>query len=150
MTTIVETYRGYPISFDTFSEEFSCALNDMSVNKKSFPAVKKAIDDYIKDNSKFQPFKVHHENDFGSTFTIVGVRKDNRFIYENNKGEKGQVSEYDERNYYLVVPENGAVYTSIAGIKSQINDLYAKIEKERAKLKITTLKDYKKTLPLNS
>lgn len=150
MTTIVETYRGYPISFDTFSEEFSCALNDMSLNKKSFPSVKKAIDDYIKDNSKFSPFKVHHENDFGSTFTIVGVRKDNRFIYENNKGEKGQVSEYDERNYYLVVPANEAVYTSIAGIKSQINDLYAKIEKERAKLKITTLKDYKKTLPVNS
>lgn len=150
MTTVVETYRGYTISFNTFSEEFSCALNDMSVNKKSYPAVKKAIDDYVKDNSKFSPFKVHHENSFDSSFTIVGVRKDNRFIYENNKGEKRQVSEYDERNYYLVVPENEAIYTTIAGIKSEINDLYKKVEEERAKLKITTLKDYKKTLPINS
>lgn len=78
MRVEIANYRGWEISFDTDKEEFYCLSNeyDNDVNKKSFSASKKYIDDYIKLNKEFKPFFVTSKDSRERKIKIVGVRKD--------------------------------------------------------------------------
>lgn len=98
----IDRYRGWIIYFDPENEMFfGEGLEAEPVQKTSFSAAKKAIDDYLKDNSNFKPFKVVKVGwEVTDPITITGVRKDGKFIYEED-GKKKQISTYDEQYYYL-------------------------------------------------
>jgi hypothetical protein len=67
---------------------------------KSFASTKKYIDDYIKENSSFKPVMVQKfETTFSSAeiIKLVGIRKDNKFMYEDKNGKIKQLSTYDEK-----------------------------------------------------
>ena len=126
MKAIIENYRGFEISFDTDTEAFYGISDqyDKDFKKPSYASAKKFIDEFLKDNQNFKPFWVEvNPNSYRSTekIRIIGIRKDNRFIYENSKGEKKQIIEYDEKDYIFPNSDNDQV-------KQQLKD--AVIEQE--------------------
>lgn len=83
MKIVIENYRGWEIYFDTQKETFYAVLSEFDVDKtkQSFAAIKKSIDDYIKENVNFKPFKAIVGGWGGYTIKeFVGIRKDLRFI----------------------------------------------------------------------
>lgn len=150
MKVFIETYRGWDISFDTENENFYCHSDqwDRDATKKSFAVTKKFIDDFIKDNQTFRPFFVESKpNTFRSvTLKIIGLRKDGRFIYEDSEGEKKQLSDYNEKDYILVNPDNEVHQAEVAVLDAKIEEL--RLERKGVMEKITgvELTDYKQQL----
>lgn len=144
MKTEVDNYRGFEIRFDTDNETFECDIDDSRSVKKSYPAVKKFIDEYIKDNSEFKPFKVEPSANasWGGEFgTIIGIRKDGRFIIELPEGEKKQISDYEMDRYCLPNPVNEPIKKQISEINALIEQKRKDIEALKSNLVIKTLKD---------
>ena len=141
----IETYRGIEIWFDTVNESFQCDIDDERSIKKSYPAIKKFIDDFKKDNDTFKSFKVepNPKGCSGRHGTIIGFRKDGRFVIELHGGKKLQISEYNENDYILPVKENGPIMEDIAKAEQRISEITASIKELESQLKITTLKDIK-------
>ena len=151
----IETYRGYDIEFDTDYEKFQCIVTDLDAKEsKSFSAVKKFIDAYLKDNAQFVPFYARqnpngHRSGKGQ-FKVVGIRKDGRLIREDNDGSLVKMSDYDLSEFMLV---NEANETHLSELESLDNkhdkyrEDYISEKKEIIKrMQIVSLKDYKKTL----
>jgi len=64
--------------------------------------------------------------DSGKCIKIVGIRKDNRLIYEEGEN-KAQLSEYDEKNYIEYDEEHEKDYAKVALFQLEINKLKDKI-----------------------
>ena len=151
---LIENYRGIDIMFDNSRETFGCIINEEEKKDgNSFSAIKKFIDEYKKLNATFEPFFVirNPEANFGGkNLKIVGIRKDGRFVGENEKGEKEQVSDYNEKDFILALPENENGLDEIKRI-SEEEEVLRKENNERRKtiistLKLVTLRDYKTTI----
>lgn len=98
MKHFIEDYRNNQIFYNEDSDKFVCEilsdneLKPKTINRASLVDVRKAIDDYIKRNSTFKPFKALYEKWSGiKIVTIVGVRKDGGVTVENTKGEREQI-----------------------------------------------------------
>lgn len=140
---LIETYRTFAIYFDSDSEVFYTLSDrwDHETSKKSFSSVKNYIDDYIKDNLDFKPIYIQHKTT-GDKIKLIGLRKDGRFIKEVD-GKKVQLSEYDEKYYTLVNPNNEIFFENIKDIRNQIDELYIKLSAEESKVIIKDLKEVK-------
>lgn len=137
MITKIEDYRGWEISFNTEKETFYAVSDtyDNQNEKRSYASIKKYIDDFIKDNKGFKSFWIEKIDYSGhKKVKVIGIRKDNRFIYEDNKGEKQQLSEYDEKDWYLLNDNNEVFYEQIKTVKNKINLL--EIEKKEIESKV--------------
>ena len=139
MRVLIENYRGWEITFDTEKETFIAVSSDHDTQetKRSYPAAKKYIDDFIKENVNFTPVKVMqmpYYNGITNVITLVGIRKDKAFMYEDEKGNKAQLSTYYERDYFLVNPDNEPFFKEIKEIDEQIEALEKKREEVKAKV----------------
>lgn len=154
MKATIEEYRGIEIWFDTHNESFQCDIDDERSIKKSYPAIKKFIDEWKKDNVSFKPFKVDpNPNETYRTApkgTIIGIRKDNAFVLQLPDGSKKMISKYDEKDYILHSPDNKEFYEQLVELEDlreqariQHNKMSADI---KAKFKIITLRDHKANL----
>lgn len=113
---LIENYRGWEIYFDNDKENFYTSSDDYDREntKTSYAATKKWIDDFIKENLKFEPIVVERKDYRGvSQIKLIGIRKDRRFIYEGENGKKEQLSEYYEKDYYLPSPLNEEINEKI-------------------------------------
>jgi hypothetical protein len=152
MKTTIEKYRGIEIWFDTHYETFSCDIDHESSVKKSYAAVKKFIDEWKKDTANFKSFRVE-PNPISDVFssgkkgTVVGIRKDNRFVLETEDGAKEQISDYYLDRYILHTPENAQYWEELAQHEKEVEEqrlaANAKRKEIEAKFKITTLKQVK-------
>jgi hypothetical protein len=146
----IQVYRGWSISFDTEKETFYCHSEqwDKDENKKSFASTKKWIDDFIKENEVFNPIWVESKpKTYGEKMIkLIGIRKDERFVYENSKGEKVQLPEHNEKDYILYDEKNEKHKIEAAKIDEQIEEL--RLQKNAILEKITgvELVDYKKEI----
>lgn len=157
MQANIENYRGFEIWFDTELESFQCDIDDSRSVKKSYPALKKFIDDYVKEDNSFKVIRVE-PNPIKNRYTsarvvkIVGVRKDGRFIGELTNGDKVQVSDYDLGAYILKDERNEPFIKTLASLEEEFRqaqlDRNVKEKEIIQHLKITTLEEYKKTLDL--
>lgn len=136
MKTQVDKYRGWEITFDSEQETFSCYSDqyDREEKKKSFAQVKKFIDEFLMENSAFKPFKIMPIYDYiwsdnTAISTVVGIRKDGRFIVEDGKRSKFQLSEYDENKYCLFNQNNLAVIEQASEMNKRIRELQDEREK---------------------
>jgi hypothetical protein len=150
---LIEEYRKWEIFFDTDKEEFYTVSNeyDRDNTKKSYAATKKFIDDYIKDNYKFQPIKVqNHPTIYGEArvITLIGIRKDGLFMCEEN-GKKIQFSKYDENSYFLVNSDNDVIFEEINKLVIERNLIDKKVKEFQDKVIVFTVADYKKTLEID-
>lgn len=146
MESIIEVYRNYEIRFNTETESFVCDIDDSRSVKKSYPALKKFIDEFIKENYEFKPFKVIGiPTSYGreDTRKIIGIRKDNRFIYEDQKGKVSQFSDYELQNYMLIDDENKQNWVELKNIENEIDVLVSKRTILQKQFKITTLESIK-------
>lgn len=152
MKVLIETYRGWEISFDTEKEEFYCLSNeyDNDKTKKSYASAKKYIDDYIKDNQEFKPvrFMQYYRNFYSNDkyITLVGIRKDGAFIQENENGEKSQLSKYNESDYFMVNSANNPILEELSKLDEQEKAITEKQKELRNQLIKFTVKDYRKQL----
>lgn len=161
---LIEKYRNFEIYFDTREETFYSISDyyDTEQKKKSYSAAKKAIDEWIKENSSFKPFYVikcegwRGTNSFSfpisnemDVVTISGIRKDKRFTTSDGS----QISEYDEDRYFMPLPENEPVFKEMAPVIEELR-LYEKLVKEKnkelvelsKKINLITLKQHKKQM----
>ncbi len=146
MITKIEDYRGWEISFNTEKETFYTVSDsyDKQQEKRSYASIKKYIDEFIKDNNEFKPFWIE-KADYRGIFKVkvIGIRKDNRFIYEDKKGEKQQLSEYNEKDWYLVNENNVPIYDSIKIVKDKITALYDEKKELESKVIKVLVRDIK-------
>lgn len=154
MKVEIENYRGWDISFDTDKEMFHVYSNthDTDQEKKSYSAVKKYIDDFIKENNTFKSFKI-----IGNPLsyyigkepvTVIGIRKDGRFVQLTEKGEQKQISDYNEGDYILIDPNHLPWFEELKQNDKQQEEL--RLERkgilEKFAKTIVTLATYKKKL----
>ena len=153
---LIENYRGFDIEFNTNTERFQCIATDEETKESSsFAAVKKFVDDYKRDNQAFNPFWIEaNPNDYpyGNTnkLKVIGIRKDGRFVAENDKGVKEQISDYDTGRYMLVNPKNQDLINRLKELNEKEKIQREKTAFERTEIiksmNIVTLKDYKKSI----
>jgi len=150
---LIETYRGFDIEFDTNFEKFKCICTEENAKEStSFTAVKKFVDDYKKTNQDFKPFWVEAipERYKSGKLKVIGVRKDGRFVAENSKGDKIQISDYDLNDYMLLKPENEMAMNKLSELKAKEEQQRVENNETRkliiSEINIVTLEDYKKQL----
>lgn len=151
MIVVIENYRGWSISFDTEKETF-CSHSeqlDRDENKKSYAATKKWIDDFIKENEVFEPVWIEtkpNQYNPAKRIKLIGIRKDGRFIYENEKGEKKQLSDYEEKDYILYNPKNDKYREEAKKIDVELEELRLKRNAILNKVVGIELAEYKKQI----
>lgn len=149
----IENYRGFDIEFNTANEQFQCIVTDeVTKESNSFSAIKKFIDEYKKSNQGFKPFYVIRTPDYYGSYErikIIGIRKDKRFITQDGD-KKGQLSEYNENNYMLEKESNNLFIQKLKTLEKEMDEYRLKMNEKRkeikAKLDITTVKEYKQSL----
>lgn len=151
MKVEIEIYRGWSISFDTEKETFYCHSEqwDRDENKKSYSSTKKWIDDFIKENETFKPVWIETKPfsyNPDKRIKLIGIRKEGRFIYENEKGDKKQLSDYNEKDYILYNPENDKYREEAKLVDAELEELRLKRDAILEKIKGVELVDYKKEL----
>ena len=146
MRVLIEKYRGIEINFDTDKEIFETEVKDLGKESKSFAAAKKWIDEYLKDNAQFEPFYVIADpNGYRANserLKIVGIRKDGRFVYEEN-GEKKQLSDYNEKDYLLEEPEHNKQLAGLAVLKLEVEEAQNKLSAAKKLITGTSLASIK-------
>lgn len=148
MRVLIENYRGWEIYFDTDKEEFYTVSNeyDKQETKRSYASSKKYIDDYIKSNNVFKPIKVQKMPTMfseGKIITLIGIRKDKAFMYEDVQGGKQQLSSYDERDYFIVDSRNDVHFKRIAELaieRKRIDDEVKEVEKSVIKVDVKQIR----------
>lgn len=144
MNVLIENYRGFDIIFDTNTERFSYSIDEGNWREKqSYASCKKNIDDYIKLNKEFKPFKVRYKRG-NIIYNIVGIRKDNKFVYQNEDMSSTQnIGGYYEKDYILMDEKDDAIYNDIAMLKAEIAMLEQKVRDKYASITTPTLRDIK-------
>lgn len=154
---LIENYRGFEIYFDTYYEKFQTIITeDDSKESASYAAVKRFIDDFKNNNQNFNSFWIQsiptaYLND-NNKVKVIGLRKDNRFVFEGKNGDKNQISEYDEKAWMIFKDENTAIIEKIINYRKEqlniSNQYKEKIIDEIAKLEIIPLNEFKKRIIL--
>lgn len=146
MKVLIERYRNIEIEFNPDKEIFETAIKDSSKESKSFAAVKKWIDEYLKDNATFEPFYIVGKPDLYTSnkrLKIIGIRKDGRFVAETDKGEKTQISEYDEDRFILEEEIHYKQFAKIAILEIERDKAAQLVADARKEVTGTTLKSVK-------
>lgn len=151
MKILIENYRGWNIHFDTDRENFNIHNDfiDREEFKKSYSSAKKWVDEYIKDNQNFKPILIHRPpNRFNNEnkITLVGIRKDGRFVYLDSEGKKQQLPDYSEKDYFIYNPENDKLLAEAEELDEQINILRDKQKEVLSQFSGLSLVEYKKQL----
>lgn len=151
----IENYRGFDIEFDTEYEKFQCIVTDENAKESvSFAVIKKFIDDYKKNNQDFNPFWIEPTPNFYHSkegkLKVIGIRKDGRFVAEDENGKQSQISDYNLKDYMIFTPENkiGLGLLKELKIKEHQQELENNFERKHiiSMLNIVTLDDFKKAL----
>lgn len=151
MRTLITEYRGWEIFFDTDKEEFYTISNeyDKDITKKSFASTKKFVDDYIKENNSFKPILVQKEPSMfnnGEIIKLIGIRKDGDFMYEDKDGKKQRLSSYNEKDYFLINPENDEPFKKIAELEKKRDEIGSEIKEIKKTIIKVDVKQVKKNL----
>ncbi|MCP4255030.1 MAG: hypothetical protein GY775_16810 [Candidatus Scalindua sp.] len=150
----IETYRGVKILFNTGTSKFHCIASDEEDKEsKSFEAVKKFIDVYLQNNANFKPFFItpHPPYKFDDKkLKVIGLRKDLKFVIEDNQGNKKPLPKDYEEDYALYKENNEAVLKALYQLRQDRDkaDLVYNTKRKEClnKLDITTLEDFKSEL----
>ena len=148
MKAKIEDYRGWEISFDIEEEKFYAQTQewDKEVEKNSFASAKKYIDDFLKENNRFEPIWVEtRASVYGGAkkVKLIGLRLDGRFVYEGKDGEKEQLSEYTEKDYMLDNPVNEPIFIKIQESKDKIECIRGEISELEKQVTIVGIKEIK-------
>ena len=144
MRTKVSTYKGFDIFFNDTDNVFQTESESWSQGSKSFTAIKKKINDFIKENDVFGEFKIigfpneYHASQKG-LITVKGIHANNNFLCEDCNGDRFQLStssNYDMRQYCFPEELEQSDYNpkKVKEYEDKIKEYRLKIEKEESKL----------------
>lgn len=142
---LIETYRDWDIWYDKEAEEFIAedGVNEDGKGRNSLSNARKFVDDFRKANAEFKPFKIINfegwGTDKGTEATVVGMRKDARFVAERANGERFQLSDYDASKWALPNPENEPILKEIKAIEVEADAVRRKLSDANKRLKWVTL-----------
>ena len=142
MRVLIENYKSWEIYFDTDKEDFYTVSNeyDKQETKRSYASAKKYIDDYIKENNVFKPIKKKKMPSMfsdGEVITLIGIRKDKAFMYEDKDGNKRQLSGYNESDYFIVDSKNDVHFKRIAELAVERKKIDAELKEiEKSVIKV--------------
>lgn len=147
----IENYKGFEIRFNTEKETFVCDIDDPKSVKKSYSALKKFINEFVKDNQTFKPIHlIRDPNDVftkGKEITITGKRQDGRLIYKED-GKQRQLSQYDEKRYILKLEANTQYLKELDELAEEriilLKNLSERAVQISSKLDKITLEEYRK------
>lgn len=152
---LIENYRGFDIEFDVNSEKFQCVCTEENTKEStSFASVKKFIDEYRKTNQDFTPFWVQPNplSPFSKdkNLKVIGIRKDGKYVAEDDKGNKEQIVNHNLSGYILLNHENDIYFNKLKEHDAKVEEEQNKNREIRnaiiSQINIVTLKDYKKSL----
>jgi hypothetical protein len=151
MKVEIEIYRGWSISFDTEKETFYCHSEqyDSEEKKKTYSATKKWIDDFIKENQTFKPIWIEAKPSAyisDKKIKLIGIRKDGRFVFEDENGNKKQLADYNEKDYILCNPESQKHREEAIKIDLELEALRLKRKDILNKISGIELVEYKKQI----
>lgn len=152
MRVLIENYRGWEIYFNTDSEDFYTMSNefDKQHTKKSYSSAKKYIDEFIKENNTFKPIKIQRFDYMSSNpkqyLTLIGIRKDKAFMFEDESGDKKQLSRYDEKEYFVVDQVNEPIFEEIKKLQVQRDEIDEKFKELRSSIKRVTIEEIRKNI----
>lgn len=133
MDILIENYREFKIFFNNNNEKFYFETESYSDGSKSLSVVKKKIDEYIKSNMEFIPFKIINKFKF-EIKDVIGIRSDGRFIVNEN-GRKEQISTYDENDYIIYDEKfDNQLRARIAILEADLVKINNEIKKEKEKI----------------
>lgn len=146
----IEEYRGFTIYFNKEEDKFICDHDaaDVQGKKASYSAVKKFVDDFIKENDTFNPVLLQKRERWGGgalqddRAKLIGVRKDGRFVAEDEKGDKFQIGRYEMDQWVIFNEDNIEIEKEAREIEFQIDSLRKKAEITRKRMKAITLEQY--------
>lgn len=146
----IEEYRGFTIYFNKEEDKFICDHDaaDVQGKKASYSAVKKFVDDFIKENDTFNPVLLQKRERWGGgalqddRAKLIGVRKDGRFVAEDEKGDKFQIGRYEMDRWVIFNEDNIEIEKEAREIEFQIDSLRKKAEITRKRMKAITLEQY--------
>lgn len=152
----IKEYKGFGIHFDESDEKFSASGNrfDTHFVKTSIAGVKKAINEFIKENVDFGEFKIQeksisYSNKIPEVFTVIGVTSDKRLRYRDGAGQIHTLSKYNLDKFILYKDSNQEVFkeqSKIGEERDKVSREYdAKIKKLNEKLETTTLGEFIKS-----
>lgn len=147
MRILIENYKGWDITFDTYDENFYSVSNEYHANKlqNSYSAAKKYIDKYIEENQTFQPIRVARMATRWSNneeITLIGITKDNQLMYEDAKGNRKLLSKYDEGDFFLVNPDSDNIFKELDLLYKEGTEISEKIRSTKAKLIKLSVKEH--------
>jgi hypothetical protein len=144
------TYRGWDISFDLDSDRFYVVSDeyDQQEDRGSIKAAKKWIDDFIKANSEFKPFEIQKMESYDSaptkSVTVIGRRRDGRFLIKEGDKDPEQLSSYNEGGYIIPMAENNDAIDQIRSKQKEIKAIQTEIEALKKTLIIKRFPEYVK------
>lgn len=123
MRIFIENYKGFDIIFTTEAERFSFSVDDGSqTEKQSYSACKRNIDEFLKKNKPFKPFKARSFYD-NKIINIIGITKDKRFVYKYLNDTKRRIPEYEEKDYVIYDENDDVIYEETQKIELEIQRL---------------------------
>lgn len=144
----IENYRGWEITFDPDKDEFYAYSNsfDQEKVKKGLHNLRDYIDNFIKDNQEFKPFNaMKYPGGHGDpTIRVIGIRKDNRFVYEVSGGQKKQLPEYNERDYFVPHGDVSHLFEEYEQLDRQEKEIYKRKLAIKDRITSPSLAKYKK------
>lgn len=144
MKTKVSKYKGFDIFFNDINNMFQTESENWNQGSKSFTAIKKKINDFIKENDFFGEFEiVGFPNSYSESkkgiITVKGIHANNNFLCEDSYGNKFQINtsySYDMEKYCFPIELAESEYSreKVEKYEEEIKKLKIKIDEEEAKL----------------
>lgn len=137
----ITPYRGIDIYLNEETGEFQCSIEDRGKESTSLKAVYKFIDEYIKDNLNFIPFKVIEERYSGYELNdiriVKGLRKDGKVLLSKSQfSDKQEIQDLNVnyRTYILVDDEVQEYIEKYSSIMKASREAARKVKDEIHKL----------------
>lgn len=142
----IEVYKGQSIVYNDDNDKFECEIelnNEVRATKRiSLKDVRKEIDQFIKVNLKFKPFKFLKKSEYsGKTFGpyfCSAIRTDGKFVVN---------SEGSNRNSYYGEKEMKLAMVYDAEIVKELEQIESEYEAARLKNKTAIAALYDKLIP---
>ncbi len=139
----IEVYKGQTIFYDEHSDKFVCDISvedkSKSTKRQSLKDVRKEIEQFIKLNLEFKPFKVLRMGWAFNVNTVKSIRTDKKFVLSkpNNK-YKDHVSAKDITDIKEYAAYDQDVYEKYLALSDELKKFEGDI-KAKQKALLTTL-----------
>lgn len=121
----IEVYKGQTIEYDDENDKFICDISiedkNKSTKRMSLKDVRKEIDNFIKTNLEFKPFKALFLSRYGGVdffvYAIEAIRTDCKFIVNTGGGK----SHYDQMDMKLAMQYDADIVNEGKRLKNELD-----------------------------